>query len=164
MSSEFLQQLTVSSYRTCNITVQCNRFIWTYVMASFVFRMGHTVYLLTIWVQYICKPLLIADFDNFLSKVIRAVDPDRLGSAFIVLPGSGSRRGKKKNIIKMVIVNLDEIHGYLLLSNLFLSFWTTENFLKLDPDLDPQKMNADQQPWKINLLPVSSFPYYLTSS
>ena len=38
-------------------------------------------------------------FDNFLSKDIRAVDPDPLGSAFIVLPGSGSRRGKKKNII-----------------------------------------------------------------
>ena len=43
-------------------------------------------------------------FDNFLSFLDLA-------------PGGG-----KKNIIEMVKVNLDEIHGYLLLSNLFLSF------------------------------------------
>ena len=45
---------------------------------------------------------------------------------------------------------MDQLHGFKLLSNIFLSFSTLydvffANFIILD--LDPQEMNADPQPW-----------------
>ena len=67
------------------------------------------------------------------------MDPDLHGSAFIFIPGSGSRREKfkeKTEIMKgnwsLMYVNLDLIHGFLLLRNLlcFVFFNSRQLFIR----------------------------------